>query len=381
MTDELILTRARLILEQDIVHGTLVVRDGCIHDIASGTSRVAGAIDCEGDDVIPGLVELHTDNLEKHLMPRNGVLWPVLPAVMTHDAQCVAAGITTVFDALAVGDLEGESVRLDTLFSAFDAINEGRTRGVLRAGHLFHLRCELAWPKLVPTLLRLIGHPSVGLLSVMDHTPGQRQYRDIEQYRKYYAKKTVGWNNDTFLAAVEERHQQQALHAADNKAAVLQLAAHHSLVLASHDDTEESHIDEAVRDGVSLTEFPTTATAARAARQAGLQIIMGAPNVVRGGSHSGNVAALDLARDGLLDILSSDYVPVSLLHGAYLLAQQGGYTLPRAIATVTANPARATGLLDRGRLAVGCRADLVRVTGTPDCLHIKTVWRAGERIY
>ncbi|MDN0082857.1 alpha-D-ribose 1-methylphosphonate 5-triphosphate diphosphatase [Crenobacter sp. SG2305] len=376
------LTNARIVLPDGVIErGTVTVENGLIADITDAISTKPNAIDCQGGDLIPGLVEIHTDNLEKHLMPRNGVLWPVLPAVITHDAQCVAAGITTVFDALAVGDLEQDSVRLDTLHTSFEAINRGNEAGVFRADHLFHLRCELAYPELLRELTPLIDHPAVKLVSVMDHTPGQRQYRDLEQYKKYYAKKKVAWTDDTFLDAVEDRRQLQATYSDRHKQAVVELARARGIALASHDDTEVSHITEAVKDGVAISEFPTTLAAADAAHQAGLLTVMGAPNVVRGGSHSGNVAALELARAGLLDILSSDYVPASLLHAAYLLESQADWSLDRAIATVTANPARSVKLDDRGGIALGRRADLVLVKGDGEVPLVLQVWKTGVRVF
>lgn len=378
----LILGNARVVLADRILPaGSVVIEHGRIAAILDHPAGGDAMLDMAGDDLIPGLCEIHTDNLEKHLMPRNGVLWPILPAVITHDAQCVAAGITTVFDALAVGDLEGESVRLDTLHTAFEAILSGLAKDVFRAEHFIHLRCELAWPGLMPELARLVDHPAVRLVSVMDHTPGQRQYRDLAQYRKYYGKKNVGWTEDTFHAAVEARKDLQARHAATHRAQVIALAQARGIALASHDDTDRAHIDEAVASGIAISEFPTTHEAARAARAAGLATVMGAPNVVRGGSHSGNVAALALAGEGLLDILSSDYVPASLLHAAYLLAQAPGWSLPAAIATVSRNPARATGLADRGEIAQGQRADLVRVRTLDGLPLVRTVWRAGRPVF
>lgn len=378
----LILNNARIVLaERVITCGAVHIDNGLICRIDEQPVPDRAALDLQGDDLIPGLVEIHTDNLEKHLMPRNGVLWPMLPAVITHDAQCVAAGITTVFDALAVGDLEGESVRLETLHTAFAAINAGQAEGVFRAEHLIHLRCELAYPALLKELQPLLDHPAVRLLSVMDHTPGQRQYRDLAQYKKYYAKKNTSWNDDTFSSAVTERHALQAQYAECHQATVVAMAQARGIALASHDDTEPSHIALAVRDGMVISEFPTTEAAARAAREAGLATVMGAPNVVRGGSHSGNVAALTLARAGLLDILSSDYVPASLLHAAYLLTEQAGWSLPQAIATVSANPARAVGLHDRGEIKVGRRADLVQVQRHRDVPLVRQVWNSGGRVF
>ncbi|RXZ45674.1 alpha-D-ribose 1-methylphosphonate 5-triphosphate diphosphatase [Crenobacter cavernae] len=377
-----ILTNARIVLENELIErGTLVIDNGRIAEISETSSANPDAVDCEGDDLLPGLVEIHTDNLEKHLMPRNGVLWPSLPAVIVHDAQCVAAGITTVFDALSVGDLEGESVRLETLHSSFAAIVDAQAQGVLRAEHFFHLRCELAYPDLLKELSPLIDHPAVKLVSVMDHTPGQRQYRDLEQYKKYYAKKKVAWNDDTFLAAVDERRALQAQYSAKHQQAVVELARARGIALASHDDTEASHIAIALRDGVAISEFPTTLEAAQAARQAQLSTVMGAPNVVRGGSHSGNVAAVELARADLLDILSSDYVPASLLHAAYLLTEQAGWSLAKAVATVSANPARSVGLTDRGVLAQDKRADMLRVKRVDGLPVVQSVWRAGRAVF
>ncbi|OHX14611.1 phosphonate metabolism protein PhnM [Chromobacterium sphagni] len=377
-----ILNHARLILADGVIErGALEIDNGVISAIHQQPLPAGQGEDLAGADLLPGLTEIHTDNLEKHLMPRNGVLWPILPAVITHDAQCVAAGITTVLDALAVGDLEGESVRLDTLHSSFAAIDQGMRGDALRAEHLFHLRCELAFPQLLQELEPLIGHPAVKLVSVMDHTPGQRQYRDLEQYKKYYGKKKVGWTEDTFLAAVDERRAKQAEYAARHKQAVVEMARARGIALASHDDTDAGHIAEALRDGVAISEFPTTLEAAQAARAHGVQTVMGAPNVVRGGSHSGNVAALELARRGLLDILSSDYVPASLLHAAYLLEREAGWSLDHAIATVTVNPARAVGLHDRGRIAVGQRADLVEARLHGDVPLVRQVWKAGRRVF
>ena len=126
-------------------------------------------------------------------------------------------------------------------------------------------------------------------------------------------------------------------------------------------------------EGVTMSEFPTTVAAAQAARQHGMAIIMGGPNMVKGGSHSGNVSAAELAQADLLDIFSSDYVPSSLLLATFMLAELAGWSLPKAVRTVTSNPARAIGLQDRGQVAVGQRADLLRVrmnrAGMPSVLQ------------
>ncbi|GAB3779310.1 alpha-D-ribose 1-methylphosphonate 5-triphosphate diphosphatase [Dyella agri] len=378
---DLALTNARIVTDDGVVHGTLIARNGVIRLVDEGSTQAPNAIDCDGDYVIPGLIELHTDNLEKHLMPRAGVLWPSIPAVLTHDAQVVAAGITTVFDALSVGDVEEESVRIDTLRSTYDAILEGQASGALRADHWIHLRCELAYPRLIETLEPLMDHGSVRLVSLMDHTPGQRQYRDIEQYRKYYSKNRMTWTEDEFAEVVKRRTEQQAIYSARHESAVLAMVQGRHTVLASHDDTDAQQVDHARRIGVTISEFPTTQEAADAAHAHGLTTVMGAPNVVRGGSHSGNVAALELARTDRLDMLSSDYVPASLLHGAFILHTQAGWSMPKAMATVSRNPAKALGFGDRGSLKAGMRADVVRMRDVDGLPIVRNVWVNGKQAF
>jgi alpha-D-ribose 1-methylphosphonate 5-triphosphate diphosphatase len=379
--NDLALTNARIVLDDGVVHGTLISRNGIIRLVEEGSTQAPGAIDCEGDYVVPGLIELHTDNLEKHLMPRAGVIWPSIPAVLTHDAQVVAAGITTVFDALSVGDLEEESVRIETLRSTYDAILEGQATGALRADHWIHLRCELAYPRLIEALEPLMHHNSVRLISLMDHTPGQRQYRDLAQYRKYYSKNHMTWTEDEFADVVKRRTDQQATFSNKHENIVLSMVQGRNIILASHDDTDAQQVDHAQRIGVTISEFPTTQEAADAAHAHGLTTVMGAPNVVRGGSHSGNVAALDLARTDRLDMLSSDYVPASLLHGAFMLHTLAGWSMPRAMATVSRNPAKALGFDDRGSLKAGMRADVVRMRDVGGLPIVRNVWVSGQRAF
>lgn len=180
-------------------------------------------------------------------------------------------------------------------------------------------------------------------------------------------------------AFIETRLDLHARFAATHRRELVALARRAGAVLASHDDASSVHVAESVADGVSLAEFPTTREAAEACRQGAVAVMMGAPNVVRGGSHSGNVAAEALARDGLLDVLSSDYVPASLLMAAFHLPHRvAAIDLPQAIRMVTAAPAKATGLTDRGAIAAGLRADLVRVTLIDLVPMVRRVWTKGK---
>jgi alpha-D-ribose 1-methylphosphonate 5-triphosphate diphosphatase len=376
---ETVITNARIVGRDRIVTGSVLIRDGRIDAVDEGRSGLPGAIDLDGDYLLPGLIEMHTDNLEKHFVPRPGVVWPSpRSAVIAHDVQIAGAGITTVLNAVAVGEYGEGSYRRKILADAVAAVTDARERGLLRADHLLHMRCEISDSAVVEIFEPLADHPLLQLVSLMDHTPGQRQWGELAVYRRFYRHKN--WTDEEFEIHLAERRDDQIRFAADHRRRILDLSHARELTLASHDDTTEEHVAEAVADGVTISEFPTTGHAARSAREAGMVVVMGAPNVVRGGSHSGNVAATELAEAGLLDGLSSDYVPASLLHAAFHLHHKGGLALPEAVAKVSANIAIMLKLDDRGEIAVGRRADLVRVREVEDMPVALTVWRSGERV-
>ena len=376
---KLVLRNARIVLKDEIVHGTLRVEGAAIAAIRSGPTRRNG-VDLEGDFLMPGLVELHTDNFERHLMPRPKVRWPELPALFGHDAEIAAAGITTVYDALGLGDVGLDGLRGQDMTSVLDAIDGAAGAGLLRADHRLHVRCELPAPNLLQLFEPFRGRARVGLISVMDHTPGQRQWENLEHARTYYCGKK-GWTEQGFQDSLRNARANQERYVVPHRQHVVGYARSCGIPLASHDDTLTEHVEEGIRDGVVISEFPTRVDAARSAREKGLTTVMGAPNVVRGGSHSGNVAALELARHGLLDSLSSDYVPASLLLAAFRLVAEAGFSIPQAVNTVSRNPARAVGLEDRGEIAPGLRADLVQVRLVDGKQPVvRAVWREGRRV-
>jgi len=378
---EMILTNATVVLADRAFQGTVTVRDGRIHAVDEGTSASLAALDMGGDLLLPGLVELHTDNLEKQLLPRPGVLWPsARAALLAHDAQLVAAGITTVLDALSCGQYYEKSDRRTMLDLALQALNELRPAGHLRADHLLHVRCEISDPELPRLFEPFRDMHEVHLVSLMDHTPGQRQFVDIDAYRTYYGKDRQ-WTDEEFDAEMARMRDIQARFAGPHAEDILAWCRQRSVPAASHDDATAEHVEWAHSQGLAISEFPTTLEAARRACELGLMTLMGSPNVVRGGSHSGNVSVRDVARAGFLGGLSSDYVPASLLHAAWLLHAEEGLALWNAVALVTANPARALGLDDRGRIEPGLRADLLRVHVDRDLPVVRRAWRGGERVY
>ena len=256
-------------------------------------------------------------------MPRPKVRWDPVAAVVAYDGQLATSGITTVLDSLRIWREEGIEHADGEPELLADAIATARAADILRVDHFLHLRCEMPMPGVVDETRGLIGRPDVRLLSLMDHTPGQRQFRDERKLRDYYGGKYGGMTDAELDIVFAKRIEYQAAHAATNYRQIVDLARIHGTPLASHDDTTLDHVADAVRDRVSIAEFPTTVEAAVALHAAGVRVLMGAPNLVRGGSHAGNVATEELARVGALDALSSDYVPASLLMAALWLPQGG----------------------------------------------------------
>lgn len=380
-TGTMILENARIVLADEVIEsGYVVVDNGLIVEVGEGYAPERGE-NIGGDLLLPGLVELHTDHLEAHVMPRPKVHWDTVAAVIAYDAQIATSGITTVLDSLRVWREEGAE-EVDGQAAALSAaIDRARDARLLRIEHFLHLRCEVPMPKVVEDAAELIGRPDVRLLSLMDHTPGQRQFRDPQKLREYYRGKSGGMNDTELDIMFARRIENHAQYAAENYLGLVALAGKHRTPLASHDDTTAEHVEDAVRDKVAIAEFPTTVAAAAALHAAGIKVMMGAPNLIRGGSHSGNVATAELARAGMLDLMSSDYVPSSLLVAALRLpAESDRYDLPAAICTVSKTPAEVVGLSDRGEIAVGKRGDFIRAFQAEDAVAVRSVWSGGRRV-
>jgi alpha-D-ribose 1-methylphosphonate 5-triphosphate diphosphatase len=370
-----IIKNARIVLRDEILTGSVKIADGVIQAIEPGPCHATNALDLENDYLLPGFVELHTDNLEQELEPRPGVFWPdPIGAVLAHDNTMAGAGVTTVLDAVSLGEYHDGPNRSEMMRMSLRALSRARATGVLKADHRLHLRCEFSDPKVMDMLLPHIDDPVLMLVSLMDHTPGQRQFTDTDKYRKYYKK---GWSDEEFAEIEQRLRATQQACAADNRERIVSLCRERGLPMASHDDTLAEHITQAVAEGMAISEFPTTLEAARLAREAGIRIVMGGPNLVRGASHSGNVSARELAEAGLLDIISSDYVPGSLVAGAFALHRHLDFSLPEAVARISANPAQAVGLADRGAIDCGLRADLVRVREIEGVPAVLQTWAVG----
>jgi alpha-D-ribose 1-methylphosphonate 5-triphosphate diphosphatase len=379
--NDMLIANARIVLADRVVeNGWLACLDGKIVEIGEGRAPEHGE-DAGGDLLLPGLVELHTDHLEAHYTPRPKVHWDPVSAVVSYDGQLATCGITTVLDSLrvwredGVEDVDGQHVVLA------NAIATARTDGLLRVAHYLHLRCEVPMPGVVEDTAVMIGREDVRLVSLMDHTPGQRQFRDEEKLRAYYRGKSGGLTDTELDVLFAKRLAHHAAHAERHRRELVALIKACGVPLACHDDTTLEHVSESIADGAAIAEFPTTMEAAEALHNGGIGVLMGAPNLVRGGSHSGNIATAELAKAGILDILSSDYVPSSLLLAALRLPVAApNIDLPTAVRTVTKSPADAVGLTDRGEIAPGKRADIIRVHVTANGSAVRNVWCGGQRV-
>lgn len=371
------LANATIVCDDRIAEGDIAIAGGHIVGTAVGG---APTIDFGGDYLVAGLIDLHTDNIEHHFQPRPGVKWPSpMAAALMHDWQILGSGITTVLDSLSIGDYDTGGKRTAMLNDAIAGVEAARAADLLKADHYFHFRCELSDPGFLPIIESHIDNPYVRLLSMMDHTPGQRQWHDLALYREFRRKKNNQvWTDEEFAAYMDDRLAKQEQFVPTARAMIGTAGRERQIVMASHDDTTVEDVEQSHGDGITISEFPTTLAAASRARALGQRIVMGSPNVVLGGSHSGNVGAMQLWDAGLLDVLTSDYVPASLLHAAYILAGKSG-DLPAALRTVTSAPAALVGLADRGRIEEGLRADLLRVRVIDGLPVVMGIWAAGRR--
>ncbi len=357
--------------------GSVLVRDGKIVAVDRGPGGQGE--DLEGDVLMPGVIDLHTDNLEKHFFPRPNIDWNPVSAAVTHDGCCLSVGVTTVFDSLSIGSFNPAVARNhDNMTRLVDGVLAAREAGMLKGDHRLHWRCETPADDLPERLEQLAGHPLTALFSLMDHTPGQRQYRNLEKHLdNWRANGMTDQAVDQRMADIRDR---QSRNAVNHRRLVAEVARHHGAPLASHDDEDVAHVDEAADLGATVAEFPVTVEAARRARERGMIVVMGGPNLIRGGSYSGNVPAAELAAADLLDAFASDYVPRSLIECAFALTEaRFGWDLARAVALVTAAPARAGAMHDRGVIEAGRRGDLVRVSMRGGLPVVRGVWVEGRR--
>lgn len=369
---------ARIVTPTGIVDGGLAIEEGRI--VGFSTAREGQSLG--GAFVIPGIVDVHTDHVERHTHPRVGVIWDFLPALLAHDAVVVSGGTTTVFDSLSVGASMQKQERRELLQPLVAAIADAVARDLFRAEHLLHLRCEISDPATPALVDATIGLPITRLVSVMDHTPGDRQSPDVEKWF-WHMIRDMEVDEAEGRVMMHELFDRSVAHGASVRAHCIATARRKRIPLMSHDDASMAHVDQARAEGCAISEFPTTLEAAQRARDLGLTVVAGAPNYLRGGSQSGNVAVAELLANGLVDVLASDYIPRSPLDAAFRIAADKAlpHDLPAALDMVTRAPAHLAGLKDRGVIELGARADLVAVRVDRGQPLVQAVWRNGRQVF
>lgn len=351
----MIITNAKIVTLDEILGGSVVVEEGKITEIVEGVMRCNSndIIDAKGKYLLPGLVDIHGDDLEMEINPRPFTRFPIDFALINLDHKTAGCGITTKLHAIGYFEDVLKERYPDEAKEILRIIN--KLKSELLVNHYVHVRCEISSD--LPDVLDVIDDPSVKLVSIMDHTPGQGQYKKFEDY-KIYHKRVYGLKEDEIEELAKKKRESDRI---DNLTKILNKARRNNIPIASHDDDTAEKVDMVHQMGAQISEFPVTLEAAKRAKELGMMVSMGAPNVVRGKSSTGNLSALDAVRKGLVDVICSDYNPASMLYAPFVLAKKGLLRLTDAVNMVSLKPAKAIGIDTVGSIEVGKHADMVIV--------------------
>ncbi|MGR3805568.1 alpha-D-ribose 1-methylphosphonate 5-triphosphate diphosphatase [Marinibacterium profundimaris] len=375
------LSNATLVGPDRVYSGALRIADGRIEEITE--DPVEGvAVDCQGMLLTPGLIDMHGDMIEQELEPRPRVHFPTEVALNALDLRLAAAGVTTAYAAVSftAGASQGQRRSFDHTSDVIRALGAAKDR--LRIDHRVHARFDITFEDALSVVEALIEDGAVDLISLMDHTPGQGQYRDLERFAAQLAY-SRGIDHEEAEQLVADKIVDRTRPAeviATTLQEIAALCARSGVPMASHDDDTAEKVALMAGLGVRISEFPVSDEAAAACRDHGLVTAMGAPNALRGLSYSGNLSAREAHAAGYLDILAADYHPAALLPALLILAETDPNGLPGALAMATDTPARALGLSDRGRLEPGLRADLA-IFDPASSGRCVAAWSAGRMVH
>jgi alpha-D-ribose 1-methylphosphonate 5-triphosphate diphosphatase len=381
---DLVITNARIVTPDAVIEGgTLVVSRGRIAALVRARPRrgpETAEVDAQGRLLLPGFIDLHNDGIEQEIEPRPHAVFPLAVALASLESQLVAHGITTIFHSFAFMDGREGTLHPEGLEPAIRELNRLRRGGAIR--HLVHARYEVMETHHFPRICSLIDDRQVNLVSFMDHTPGQGQYRNPQGLVSFYVRKYHARPSDV-EAIIREREKKSGNP--QIPVVMERLVAHArraGLPLASHDDDSPEKVARMRGLGVTISEFPVDMAAARAASQSGMHVVVGAPNVLRGTSTNGNLNAREAIGSNAVDILCADYYSPAILHSVFRLARDRAMTLPGAVCMASLHPARAAGLqAELGSLEVGKRADMVLVSESEGGPSVVSAWVNGHRVY
>lgn len=364
-----IFINAQLVLPQEIIeNGFLAVENNKI--IALGAMKdfdeeIAEQIyDLQQAYIIPGFIDIHSDMIENMIQPRSTALMDMEMAIDEAEKQLVQCGITTMFHSVAMyreGSWDAKPIRTAPFVKKLIALTAAKEQREHLLHNRFHLRYELDNLECYELVKELLEKKQVDLISFMDHRPGQGQYKNLSIYRKHLPGAGKDLTDKEFEEIVYQE-QNKPMLAKEKLLELAELARKHNIAVASHDDDSVEKIEDNIKLGVSISEFPINIETAKKAKEAGLYPLLGAPNILLGGSHSGNLSAEAAIKEGCGDILCSDYYPQALLRAVFYLSDKGILSLPQACALVSLNPAKAVGMGEEtGSLESGKTADFLIV--------------------
>ncbi len=373
-----LLKNARLILPQTVINnGAILIEDGIIQAVEPESIGKAIEKNLGGKTLMPGMIDLHCDALEKEVEPRPGVHFPLDFACAQADKRNCAAGITTVFHALSFADEELGVRNNDMAASVVRAVNKWQPHGLV--DNKVHCRYEVTDETALPILSGLLEEGSMHLISMMDHTPGQGQFKDMASYRNFLAKTYK--KSEKELDDIMKRKLDASQGAFDRAKSLADLAHSMGISVASHDDDSAERIATMTMMHADISEFPVNLAAAKAARLAGMSTVFGAPNILRGESQSGSMRAIEAIQENVADCLCADYAPATLIVAVFQVPEQSDIDLAAAVQLVTKNPAKAAHLTDRGEITVGKRADLIVVDFPANLPQVSGIWTKGIEVF
>lgn len=377
------ISNVRLVLPDRVIErGAFSIVEDKIGEIVEGNAPVQDAIDGMGLTAIPGLIDLHGDMLEREIEPRPRALFPVEFAAHELDKRLAATGITTAFAAVAFAWRKTDLRTQENAVRIIETLN--KMKHTMLTDCRIHARFEVTNLDTVPVLDDMLRRGLVDLVSIMDHTVGQGQYSDTTRYVTFL-REWLGFTDEQ-LVPIQERITEKAVEVQATPRdwnvveQIINTALAYGIPISAHDDDTVEKVEAQAKMGVTMSEFPVNLSAAQAARDHNMHVIMGAPNAYRGESNTGNLSAMDAIRAGVVDILASDYIPGAMLHVVWKIAKLGILSLPDALRLVTANPADAMGMKDRGRLMPDHLADVVLVE-EGEFPRVRATFRNGRVIY
>jgi alpha-D-ribose 1-methylphosphonate 5-triphosphate diphosphatase len=385
------IVNANLVLPEQVMEGgAVVVRDGRIESILTDRSALPAGlsreVDADGAYLMPGIVDLHNDSLETEINPRPGANLPLEFALSNLERRLISSGVIVEFHAIGFMNLERSNRTINQASERAAFVREVMRRGGGVVDHHVLHRLDVWNPEAMDILFDSVRASDIGYVSLNDHTPGQGQYRDVERYKTFMQ----AWRKDRGHSAegddeVEDRMAARAADTSNVPAVYVRVRAERDALpyfLATHDDDSPEKVDAQWVLGATVAEFPITVDAARRARERGMAIVVGAPNIVRGGSTSGNQDARELFELGLADVICADYHAPSLLVAAFRLASDGACDLPTAIRALTLNPSTAVGIRDSGAIRTGYVADMLLARAEPGAVpQVEAVYRGGVEVF